>query len=543
MTNSKSIHRLLVFLLSAFVLALLSLALTPHASYGQSSGWSSPSRISAKGQTSWFPDVAVDSAGTVHIVWSSGILDYDLVFHTAFLRDGTKLDPLEIRAMYKTGGEATRPTLFADKWGFLHMTFRDTQVYYSQVNAFQAHSAKYWNVDTSISEGYFSRVAVDSKGRIHYIFTRNVITGACQVCYHVFYIWSEDGGVTWSVETDVSRGPLGAAKPQIVIDQNDNLHVVWEAGIGGSYGQLTDTDPTQVMYAGSYDNGETWETPLQLNPSDMITKSITMGIDSKARLIVVWWNINDDAVFYQISTDLGKDWSLPLRLPGVLGIWSEYHSRLDDYAIAMDSAGNVHLVFVGRLDDRVEATAISSTPDVKTPTPTPTRTPTPTATPMGPKPTPDLRMRLSVLHMTWNGETWSRPDVLASYVGDAPEWPRIAVGLGNQLHVVWFVRAEKDIWKGGGDYTVWYSSKTINAPMLTPAAYPTVIPVETKEVIQQLVDTPTATPVMEMPENVQQSTGKLVYKEMDYLSVAAFSTLPVVFFVGIFVLISRKLRR
>jgi hypothetical protein len=79
--------------------------------------------------------------------------------------------------------------------------------------------------------------------------------------------------------------------------------------------------------------------------------------------------------------------------------------------------------------------------------------------------------------------------------------------------------------------------------MLTPAAYPTVIPVETKEVIQQLVDTPTATPVMEMPENVQQSTGKLVYKEMDYLSVAAFSTLPVVFFVGIFVLISRKLRR
>jgi hypothetical protein len=543
MFPNRSIYRYSLFFFTALGLGFLGLVLTPRVSYGQSSGWTSPNRLSSQGQTSWFPDVAVDTMGTVHIVWSSGVLDYDLVIHTSFFRNGSQVDPIEIRAMYKTGGEVTRPTLFVDGKGMLHMAFRDTHVYYSQVNPSRAHFAKYWDADHQISEGYFSRVVVDSKGRIHYIFTRNVITGACQICYHVFYLYSDDNGMTWSDETDISRGPLGAAKPQIILDKNDNLHIVWEAGIGGSYGQLSDTDPTQVMYVASYDNGTSWETPLQLNPSTMVAKSITLGLDGEGKLVVVWWNINDDGVFYQVSNNLGKAWSLPVRLPGVLGYWSEYHSRLDDYAMAADSTGNLHLVLVGRLDERVESTPVSITQDAKTPTATSTQTPIPTSTPTGLQPTPDLRMRLSVLHVTWNRETWSKPDVIESYVGDGPEWPRIAVGLGNQLHVVWFVRDEKDIWKGGGDYTVWYSSKTISAPRYTPAVYPTLEPTETVEVTQQVLETATVTPVMELPENVSVSTGKLVYKEMDYISVAAFSVIPVFVIVVIFILITRKLRR
>lgn len=524
----------MMFFLSVISISFLGLVLNTHVSYGQSTGWSSPARISAKGQTSWFPDVAVDPAGTVHIVWSSGIVDYDLVMHAAFLKDGTEQDPIEIRAMYKTGGEATRPTLFADKNGILHLTFRDTRVYYSQVNESQAHSAKYWNTDHIISEGYFSQTAIDSKGRIHYIFTRNVITGACQICFHVFYIWSNDNGNTWSDEIDISRGPLGAAKPQMIIDKNDNLLVVWEAGIGGSYGQLTDTDPTDVMYTSSLDNGATWGTPIQLNPGDMVAKCIAMGMDGNGKLIVVWGNINDDSIFYQTSSDLGKGWSLPLRLPGVLGEWSEYHSRLDDYTMAVDSAGNVHLVFVGRIDKQVSNPVEG---DAKVQIGKETPTPTPTAVVV------DGRARLSVIHMVWDGKSWDQPEVLTSYIGDVPEWPRIAVGLGNELHVVWFVRAENDIWKGGGDYTVWYSSKLVNAPRFTPAAYPTIIPLKTEEVVQKIIDTPTVTPVMELPQNFQVSTGRLVYKEMDYLSVAAYSTLPVVFIVAIAVLITRRMRR
>jgi hypothetical protein len=467
-------------------------------------------------------------------VWSAGLLDYDLVYHTAFLPDGSQLSPIEIRALYKTGGEATRPTLLADKTGILHMSFRDTQVYYSQVNAAQAHSAKHWGPDHSISEGYFSEMAIDSKFRIHYLFTRNVITGACQVCYHVFYVWSDDGGETWSKEVDISKGPLGSAKPQIIVDDDDNLHVVWEAGIGGGYGQLSDTDPTDVMYTSSYDNGETWGSPLQLNPSDMIAKSIAIQKDGRDQLVVVWWNINDDSIYYQTSMNLGRSWSLPIHLPGVLGTWNEYHARLDDYAMEVDSRGDVHLVFVGRYDNTpVEIEEEEGETPKETATPTPTITPLPI----------DGKARLTLFHMVWSGSSWSKEEALASYVGDVPEWPRIAVGLGNQLHVVWFVRAEKDIWKGGGDYAVYHSTKTITSPEYTPAVYPTIVPEATAVITQEVIETPTITPVMELPKGVPVDTGHLVYKEMDYISVAAFSIIPVVIAVLLFLLLNRRFRR
>ena len=531
MSNDKLLSRFFLIGIIALCLLVTGLALSPQLTYGQFSGWASPERISTRGQTSWFPDVAVDPAGTTHIVWSSGFLDYDLVYHTAFLNDGTKQDPIEIRAQYQTGGEATRPTLFADKTGILHLTFRDTQVYYSQVNASQAHSSKHWSPDYPISEGYFSEVAVDSKGKIHFIFTRNVISGACQVCYHVFYVSSEDNGTTWSDEIDISGGTSGSAKPQIIIDKKDNVHVVWESGIGGGYGQLSDTDPTDVMYVSSYDNGKTWGTPLQLNPSDMIAKSIAIQMDGRSHLIVVWWDINDDSIYYQTSANLGVNWSLPYRIPNVLGTWAEYHSKLDDYAMDVDSTGNVHLVFVGRYD--LTPIPIDETEEAKA-----KQTPTPSATPIP----VDGRARLNVFHMVWDGLDWGDEEAIESYVGDVPEWPRIAVGLGNKLNVVWFVRAEKDIWKGGGEYAVWYSTKTIASTKYTPAAYPTIVSQPTTSPTLPVVETATITPVMELPENVQVKTGELVYKEMDYMQVAGLSILPVVLLVVVLFFINRKFR-
>jgi hypothetical protein len=296
------------------------------------------------------------------------------------------------------------------------------------------------------------------------------------------------------------------------------------------------------MYIGSYDNGLTWERPTQLNPFEMIAKNITIGLYGKDKLMTVWWNINDDSIYYQISDNLGKNWSLPIKLPGVKGIWEEHQARLDDYSIATDANGNLHLVFVGLVDNRVDTSGLP-TLDPTLPTPTPTLTPTPQPTPTGIIPTEDLRRRTNLLYMNWTDGKWSKPEILSSYVGDVPEWPRIAVGLGNQLHVVWFVRADKDVWNGGGDYTIYYASKKVSVPQFTPVKLPTIVPIVPTKEATEVVETLTPTPVMDLPIVEQKPTWSLVYKEMDYLSVAVITALPVVFFIGIFALILRKLRR
>lgn len=516
----------------------------PHlVALGQQSGWSTPELLSLKGTTSWFPDLAVDPAGNVHIVWGSGLIPYDLVVYTNNnTPDHTFRPPLEIQALVSEG-EATRPTLFASPDGILHATFRDTIVYYSQVHALNAYSARTWKERFRISEGYFSDVAVDSKGVVHLVFTRNVVSSFCLVCYHTYYLRSFDGGNTWSEEIDISLGPLGSAKPQILVDHKDNIHVVWESGIGGGYGQLSDTEPTQVFYVASYDNGETWERPIQLNPTEMVAKFITIGLDSRNRIVVVWMDANDDSIYFQISNVEKPSWSVPLKIPEVRGIWSKHHGRLDDYTMASDSAGNVHLVMVGWVYEKDGEELLEKT--IPTEGVSLIKTPTITPTALGVQP----KTQLSLLHLVWNGVTWSKPEIIAEYEGDVPEWPRISVGLGNQLHVVWFVRAERDIWKGGGDYTVWYSKKVVNAPSYSPAVLPTVNPTSTSspDFAQNLLpeyrytDTPVIPPFVKNADPMPDE--KLVYKEMDYIEIAIISTVPVIFFVFLFFLISRKIRR
>jgi hypothetical protein len=412
----------------------------------------------------WFPDIAADSYGGLHVVWSTGKSlgdtsikatqtpeEFDVVMYTNNL-DGTKWStPNDIAAM-TSGGEVTRPSLLVDQNGILHLTYRETGIFYSQAPLNSSISARTWQAPLVISEkqiAYFSRMAVDSKGVIHLVYTENVPSPACPICYHLFYRQSLDNGKTWSLRVDISKADTGSVKPQILIDKQDNIHVVWESGVGGAYGQLT--DPTSVMYTASYDGGKTWSQLYKFPAPNGWGRNVTIGKDGKGNLIVVWLGLDEDMVYYQTSSDNGKSWSDPVSIPDVWGGWTVYNARLDDYTMATDSDGNVHLVFVGRLsaDDK----------------------------------------NLEILHLTWNGTVWSRPDTVTRLVGDVPEWPRLAISLGNQLNVVWFVRGQAHIWDSDStNYQVWYSHVTIQATALKPNPRPTPAP--------DIISTPAPTPIL-----------------------------------------------
>ena len=64
------------------LLTLVSRALTTSVASGQTSGWSQPVLLSPQLHSSWFPDVATDMAGQVHVVWSAVLNGYDTVVYT-----------------------------------------------------------------------------------------------------------------------------------------------------------------------------------------------------------------------------------------------------------------------------------------------------------------------------------------------------------------------------------------------------------------------------------------------------------------------------
>jgi hypothetical protein len=246
-SSSRPIRVLMIVLL-----AVMTYAAMPSVSLAQSSVWSSPVLLTPEGQFGWFPDVAVDLTGQIHVVWASYSARYDAVMYTTS-RNGREWSNVnDIAAVPQVGGsEATRPALFIDHYNLIHMTYRSKIVYYSQAPVASAYSANAWTLTHAVSGvngeqiAYFSRVVRDSQGTLHLIFSENVISASCPICFHLFYRRSEDNGRSWSAPVDVSRLETGSAKPQLLIDGQDNLHLVWEAGQGGSYGQLT--NPTQVL--------------------------------------------------------------------------------------------------------------------------------------------------------------------------------------------------------------------------------------------------------------------------------------------------------
>jgi hypothetical protein len=115
-----------------------------------------------------------------------------------------------------------------------------------------------------------------------------------------------------------------------------------------------------------------------------------------------------------------------------------------------------------------------------------------------------------------------------------PEWPRLVVSGGNQLHAAWFTRDK--LYSTQDEHValrVWYSSKPLRTaavaqpPLFTPTPQPTVLATATP------VPTPTATPVV-IPADVLATppiAGPPAW-ELPGLAVALLTTLATAVLLG-----------
>ncbi len=544
---------ILILLVSVFVLVQYQ----PGSS--QATVWSTPIRLSKDGKFSWFPELAVDQTGRVHVVWAGGAFEgigqaFDVVYYRSSDNGQDWTDIKDIVAL-PSKGAVTRPYILIDDEGLLHFTYRDYTVYYSNVPVDAIDPANMLPpfMLSLPDNGYYSQLVMDSANRLHALHTEN-IQSSCTGCFHIYYRQSLDRGDTWSDPVDITPLPTGAAKPKMLVDSNNTIHVVWESGRGGDLGQVP--NPAVAMYTHSEDLGKTWSPPKQFPAPRNEARNIAIGLDGSGNLMVAYLARATNKIYFQISSDGGNSWSNPTPIPGVVGLIDIFDTPLDTYSMATDSAGKIHLVLVGQLADETftpffktgsQVTATASLTPTLIPTspgtPQPSITPTEhfLLAPQAPKPP------VSVLHFIWDGTQWSAPETISTLVGDMPEWPRIAVGLGNHLHVTWDVRDEANIWNtDGGNYQVWYSNAMTDAPAIEPKALPTVKP----RMLQTPTETPTEVTVLPATEIAQVvaatmvpgENSMLVYKEMDYMMIMGISLAPALIVIFLVIIIVRKLK-
>lgn len=492
----------------------------------QDQGWSSPIQLSSVWMFGLFPDIATDPTGLTHIVWSSGDEEFDIVVHTSTSDGRIWSATNDIFAFRHNPGESyvTRPVLSINRQGDIYLGIHGVQD--RQHLASTAHdvaSLPYaWRDLQMETSGYHVIPLATDDGTVHVLYTSGSDVNRVQQALHLYYTQVNEDSLVWTDPVDITFASIwGTAKPALLLDDRQVLHAIWESGLDGDRGYVV--EPVSIMYANSRDQGSNWTKSIRLD-AEVDGNSLTEGrnpaiaVDSAGRLIATWWGMPSNQVYFRTSVDQGQTWSQPQSIPGVWGVGNSSTTRQDGFAMATDSSGKVHLVMVGR-----------RAPEQPT---------------------------VEVLHLEWNGAGWSLPAAVASYDNNSqlPEWPRISIGLGNHLHVVWHVRyvSEDGVVPNDTSFQIWYNHRIVDSPRIEPE----ILPVSSIS-LPQASPTPFPTPAPTLPASrflpIQvdslrrepPATSLLIPSirtENDEVILLAIANLPVVIIVILVLLIGIVLR-
>ncbi|NLE45691.1 MAG: hypothetical protein GX620_13295 [Chloroflexi bacterium] len=203
----------------------------------QTGGWSDPVLLSTNTANSWWSDVAVDGTGRAHVVWMSGRSGYlgedalDLLMYSGW--DGQAWsDPNDIIVTAR-GGYTIRPAIAADANDFLHITYRGgTQIFHANALVSSAWNAASWadfHLMSGTGAGYYSDVAVDSKGAIHVVWNESVSDNPDERA-----VWiGTSGGISvydgWTWQSHGAKAGPGSEQIHSVFEDRDGVQWIGTA--------------------------------------------------------------------------------------------------------------------------------------------------------------------------------------------------------------------------------------------------------------------------------------------------------------------------
>jgi len=156
----------------------------------------------------------------------------------------------------------------------------------------------------------------------------------------IYYGYSTNDGKSWTEEQVTSEEEAAwGMYPSIAVDSVDNVHVVWEGNnLGGEY---PDYDHN-IQYRKRTSEGWQNQEAITDDPNGQFSPAI--AIDSNDNVHTVWegfgWGENPDSFNIQYRKRTGAGWQDQEPVTDIGG-WQ------DCAAIAIDSAGNVHLSWFG----------------------------------------------------------------------------------------------------------------------------------------------------------------------------------------------------
>jgi hypothetical protein len=263
-----------IFVLGLFLFSLLLNAQT----------WTSSKRITWTPNPTSDAQIAVDSSDIVHVVYVDGPPGDSEIYYKRSTDGGT------------TWAGTTRLT---------------------------------WNTSYSVNPS----MAIDSVDTIHIVWSDLSLATHNELCHKK----STDGGTTWSSTKRLTWSAGISRYPEIVIDTNDHIHLVWEESVSWNF---------EMFYKKSTNGGNTWIGTKRLSWTPDLSRDPVIAVDSNDNIHVLWWEDTSlkDNLFYRKSTDGGANWVPTKKLT-----WNDHSSRP---FVAIDHSDHIHVVWENYISNR-----------------------------------------------------------------------------------------------------------------------------------------------------------------------------------------------
>jgi hypothetical protein len=332
-------------LIPALLVVILALTLLPGADAkvtlaAQLPTWGFPINLSHTPGASRGPQVAVDGAGNVHVVWSESVGGNLEVFHRRWQREPQVwTPPLSLSA---SPWPDWAPELWRAPDGKLHLawcrgytalggaTHDATEVLHRTWDgtAWSPAEVVYRNAETYVPGGYGLAFAQDAAGGLYlflsigFAFTYTVNHGAG---WEPLAAWNQSMGVT-----------------QAVTDGRGRLHLV---GYGPNSSQ---TGYDQYFYDAYYIryDGTSWTTAFNVTSTDGIAHDQALAIDAAGNVHVVWVDTGSpyssesqgSAVYERVLGSAGWGANTEVTTPNK-------DQAVEDVALVQDELGQLHLAW------------------------------------------------------------------------------------------------------------------------------------------------------------------------------------------------------
>jgi hypothetical protein len=280
------------------------------------------------------PQLAVDAHGNINIVWEGTDSAGWEIFFSRSVDGGTTFSLPKV--ISNRAGSAADPQLAVDPAGHIDVVWESFEDYpFSNVwfsrSADGGRSFSQPNPLCGSAEVCnWPRIAVESTGAVDVVWGK----AACADCaYDVFFCRSADGSGPLSDAQNLSNSAESMiTSPKLVVDTRGNINVVWSKG---DYWTTGDAD---VFFSRSTDEGTTF-TGTNVSRNQGLSFLPQTVVDSRGHVDVFWFDSALGGIGFSRSLN-GVDFSVPTNVstPPSSG-------ELDDPFVAMAGDDAINLVW------------------------------------------------------------------------------------------------------------------------------------------------------------------------------------------------------